>query len=294
MYSVSITTPPNLIFIRHTIQHLHILNTQIEKLPHLYFKDSSKINTIDLSCNHIQSFPDLCHIAATVKGITISDNKITVLNLLCNSTFPQLRFIQANRNIITAVDWNMLRQMPNLRNLHLSENRLHNLPDITKIDMSDHQALKFVKVLLSKNPWVCDHTLAWVLQGKPGRGAAKANMQFINSPIVLRSSDGMCCAYPAKWKGTALFLLGKFYSYSCNHSVAERNATCVSLLYGIMMCANIRVHYGLMFVIVFVYITLPHCHHYAEGSKCTKLLKRLWGIFCRVCVYFLNYLSCNI
>ena len=36
--------------------------------------------------------------------------------------------------------------------------------------------------------------------------------------------------------------------------------------------------------ILCLYITLPHCHHYADVSKCTGFLKYLSGTFCRVCL----------
>ena len=56
------------------------------------------------------------------------------------------------------------------------------------------------------------------------------------------------------------------------------------LLCSLMMCANNRVHHGLMVVIVCLHITLPHYHHYTDVSEGIELLKCLSGTFCRVCV----------
>ena len=51
-----------------------------------------------------------------------------------------------------------------------------------------------------------------------------------------------------------------------------------------MMCANNRVHYGLMVTLVCLHLTLTHYHHYAGVSEGIELLKCLLGTFCRVCV----------
>ena len=209
IYSASIKDPPNLMLIRHTIENLYIRNTLIGKIPILYFNGCLKIKTLDLSSNHVTSFPALFHIAATVNEITISENQITALNMSCNSTFPQLRLIKANGNMITTVDWSMIRQMPNLTALHLSENRLHYLPDLIKLDISYREIPSETWVYLSGNPWVCDNRLAWVLQGYEWWGVAKGAVSFPDSSITLYSSDRMCCAFPANWKGTALLDLGE-------------------------------------------------------------------------------------
>ena len=47
-----------------------------------------------------------------------------------------------------------------------------------------------------------------------------------------------------------------------------------------MMCANNRVHYGLMVLHGYLHITLPHYHHYADLSEGIELLKCLSDILC--------------
>ena len=55
------------------------------------------------------------------------------------------------------------------------------------------------------------------------------------------------------------------------------------LLCSLMMCANNRVHSGLMVVFVCLHITLPHYHHYADISEGIELQTCLSGIFCLKC-----------
>ena len=58
----------------------------------------------------------------------------------------------------------------------------------------------------------------------------------------------------------------------------------LSLLCSLMMCANNRVHYGLMVVYGYLHITLPHHHHHSDLSEGIELLKCLSDIFCLECV----------
>ena len=59
---------------------------------------------------------------------------------------------------------------------------------------------------------------------------------------------------------------------------------CISLLCNLMMCANNRVHYDPMGVLVCLHIALPHYHHYADISRGIELLKCLSDTFCIECV----------
>ena len=69
-------------------------------------------------------------------------------------------------------------------------------------------------------------------------------------------------------------------------------------LCSIRMCANDRVYYGSMVVLVCLHITLPHYHHYTDVSESIGLVKYLTDTFCIVCVSekvnSLNYMSCNV
>ena len=56
------------------------------------------------------------------------------------------------------------------------------------------------------------------------------------------------------------------------------------VVYSLMMCANNRVHYGLVIVYGYLHITLPNCNHYADLSEGIELLKCLSDIFCLECV----------
>ena len=56
------------------------------------------------------------------------------------------------------------------------------------------------------------------------------------------------------------------------------------LLCSLTMCTNNWAHYDPMVVYIFLHITLPHYHHYADVSESTELLKCLSGTFCQVCV----------
>ena len=51
------------------------------------------------------------------------------------------------------------------------------------------------------------------------------------------------------------------------------------LLCSLMMCANNRIHYGLMVVFICLHVTLAHYLHYAGISEGTELLKRFSGTF---------------
>ena len=58
------------------------------------------------------------------------------------------------------------------------------------------------------------------------------------------------------------------------------------------MCANNRVHYGLMVVYGYFHIALPHYHHYVDLSEGMELLKCLSDIFFPECVSkFMSILS---
>ena len=212
IHSVSIAEPPNLMFVKHTLEYLYIRLTQINKIPHLYFMGCGKIKMFDISYNHITTILDLSHVATTIEEIITSNNNIMDLNISSNLSFPQLWRIIASRNNISAVNWGMLAQMPVLQHLDLSENRLHQLPDITKMGMSGGRP-KMSKVYIFANPWVCDRTMAWVLRGQKGAGAMKRTMFFMDMKLVLRTGDRMCCYLPPTRKGTALFDIG----IACTH-----------------------------------------------------------------------------
>ena len=52
-----------------------------------------------------------------------------------------------------------------------------------------------------------------------------------------------------------------------------------------MMSANIRIRFGLQIVLVCLYSTPSHYHHFANLSEGIELIKCLSDIFCRVCEY---------
>ena len=67
-----------------------------------------------------------------------------------------------------------------------------------------------------------------------------------------------------------------------------------------MMCANNRVHYGLVIVYGYFPITLPHYHHYAdlsegvEGIKCVSKIRsvlsiNVHAIYRAVCIQLTNF-----
>ena len=207
IHSVSIAEPPNLMFVKHTLEYLYIQMTQINKIPHVYFIGCGTIKMFDISYNHITTILDLSHIATTIEEIIISNNNIMDLNISSNLSFPQLRCIMASGNNISTVTWGMIAQMPVLLRLDLSENRLHQLPDITKMGMSGGRT-EMLMIHIFANPWVCDRTMAWVLRGRKGWGAMKRKMFFIYIKIVLRTGDRMCSYLPPTRTGTALFDIG--------------------------------------------------------------------------------------
>ena len=50
-----------------------------------------------------------------------------------------------------------------------------------------------------------------------------------------------------------------------------------------MMNANSRIRFGLQIIFVCLYIRPSHCHHCANLSEDTELIKCLSNIFCRMC-----------
>ena len=61
-----------------------------------------------------------------------------------------------------------------------------------------------------------------------------------------------------------------------------------------MLCANNRVHYYPMVVLVCLYITVPHYHHHADLSESFEPLKWLSGKFCLECVSKIKSILSNI
>ena len=59
----------------------------------------------------------------------------------------------------------------------------------------------------------------------------------------------------------------------------------------LMICANGRVHYGLMVVYDYLHITLPHYHHYTDVYEGIELLKCFSDIFCLECVSYIRVSS---
>ena len=59
----------------------------------------------------------------------------------------------------------------------------------------------------------------------------------------------------------------------------------ILLLCSLIVCAINRVHYVSLVVFVCLHIALRNYHHYGDVSEGIELLKRLSGIFCRVCVW---------
>ena len=50
-----------------------------------------------------------------------------------------------------------------------------------------------------------------------------------------------------------------------------------------MMSANIRIRFGLQIILVCLYSTPSHYHHFANLSEGIEIIKCLSDIFCRVC-----------
>ena len=69
-------------------------------------------------------------------------------------------------------------------------------------------------------------------------------------------------------------------SYVYEYISWESWVFCPLLLCSLMMCANDKAHYDLMVVFVYLHITLPHYHYYADLFESIELVKCLSGTFC--------------
>ena len=104
---------------------------------------------------------------------------------------------------------------------------------------------------------------------------------------VLPRDDPLTKVMTNFWRAVYIFCFSviccRFYKCMSRNSWAG-----LLLLSSLVMCANNRVHYGLLVLFVCLQITLPYYHHCVDLSEGIELITCLAGTFCPEfwdCVY---------
>ena len=188
-----LTTPPELLPVKPTLQHLILRNNKIHYFPADYFDGFDVIEQVDIEKNELHSVPNVGYVGHSLRVFVINRNKLKTLDdrLTGGLTMPVLKMLWVNENEIQHVNVAILAQMPKLNYLDLAKNQLHHFADPTAYLLPNHGR----SILLNPhlNPLTCDKALSWV----PGLAEQETiknglgNQVECHQPPCLKSRDVM-------------------------------------------------------------------------------------------------------
>ena len=155
MYGNDIKHIPNIDPLKPTLKELQLQRNKISEIDENYFKGFGKLEDIFLDNNLLTLLPNLSWLGATLYSIRFDDNQVVSLDgLILGGHYPKLFIVSAINNNLTYFDPKCLLIMPTLVVINLAGNRL--------VHMDDFRHFFNGRIILTDNPWVCDHNLSWM------------------------------------------------------------------------------------------------------------------------------------
>ena len=198
-----LTTAPELLPVKPTLQYLKLRNNKIHYFPADYFDGFDVLKKVDIRQNEMYSVPNVGYVGHSLKVLAINQNKLKTLDdrLTGGLTMTVLEMLRVYENEIQHVDVAILAQMPKLNHLDLSENQLHHFADPTAYLRPNHG--RPISLILHLNPLTCDKALSWVL--------VFAKQQMIEN----RLGNQVECHQPPCLKGRDVMSLSKCFIHRC-------------------------------------------------------------------------------
>ena len=196
-----LTVGPSLIHIRH-ITHLYLYKNFITHLPRAYFAGCVDLIMLMFGDNHLVSLPDMTHVAQSLQLVGFTRNRLMCQDAFESMPWPQLRRLILSGNLITSFKTSLLENSRVLEVIDLEHNELRTLPDLgqfKKFQNTSHT----LTMRVDGNPWHCDGSLKWVLEGTKDNGYLHFDGGFTMDAI-------MFCHTPSNLNNTQIWDLGKF------------------------------------------------------------------------------------
>ena len=161
--SNKLTTPPELLPVKATLQNLNLRNNKIHYLPADYFDGFDVLERVDIEKNELYLVPNVGYVGHSLEILVIDQNKLKTLDdsLTGGLTMSVLEILLVSENEIQHVNVAILAQMPKLNQFNLGKNQLHHFADPTAYLRPDHG--RPMSLILHFNPLTCDKALSWVL-----------------------------------------------------------------------------------------------------------------------------------
>ena len=149
-----LTTAPELLPVKPTLQKLRLGNNEIQNFPSDYFDGFNILQKVDITNNALYS-------GHSLKILAINHNKLKTLDekLTGGLNMTVLNRLTVRGNEIQHINVAILGQMPKLTYFGLSENQLRHLAD-PSVYLRHGQTSD---LSLHLNPLTCDKGLSWLL-----------------------------------------------------------------------------------------------------------------------------------
>ena len=200
LHSNHLTVGPSLQHIRN-ITHLYLYKNLITNLPYDYFAGCVDLTVLSLAKNHLVSLPDMTHVAQSLQFVVLDNNRLMFSDAFESVPWPELKSLTLSGNSITGLEISLLENAKALRLVDLKRNELRTLPDLTQFKMFKNTS-HTLTIRLEGNPWHCDESLQWVLEGTEDNDYHYFDEGF-------RIYGSMLCHTPSKFNNTQIWDLGK-------------------------------------------------------------------------------------
>ncbi|XP_064487538.1 uncharacterized protein LOC135399730 [Ornithodoros turicata] len=127
---VDMKTIPAFYFANLTIPALRIASCSLESLDDEAFVDTGPMQSLDMSNNHLTTIPGALRELNGLQILTLSHNRIKIINDELAHLAPTLKELWLNNNLIDRIHKDSLRNFNNLSKVDLSNNSLRSIQPI--------------------------------------------------------------------------------------------------------------------------------------------------------------------
>ena len=125
---------PPLGAIKGNLATLHLSSNCLIEIARYYFCGFTRLRSIRLDRNKLLAVPNMTPLKASLTILDLSGNRIPSFEpFMTNTTFPKLRNLGVSSNAITYLRRDIISCWPKLMTLHLRNNLLKNLEDLSGV-----------------------------------------------------------------------------------------------------------------------------------------------------------------
>ena len=125
---------PPLGAIKGHLATLHLSSNCLIEIARYYFCGFTRLRSIRLDRNKLLAVPNMTPLKASLTILDLSGNRIPSFEpLMINTTFPKLRNLGVSNNAITYLRRDIISCWPKLMTLHVRNNLLKNLEDLSGV-----------------------------------------------------------------------------------------------------------------------------------------------------------------